>query len=168
MVVMVVMGRGERHPCSESGLKIQQRADSRHARYILMRRGDWYCRKSLNYLWSWLESWAGLALNSDHVTSRWPWRCHLNLASFSSHSCHKLMESISLSGFCSSLCNSREKGRAQFLKEWHCSSLHGKYIGKQWKQWETLFSWAPKSLQMVTAAMKLKDACSLKEKLWPT
>ena len=26
----------------------------------------------------------------------------------------------------------------------------------------------PKSLQMVTAAMKLKDACSLKEKLWPT
>ena len=28
--------------------------------------------------------------------------------------------------------------------------------------------WAPKSLQMVTAAMKLKDPCSLKEKLWPT
>ena len=32
---------------------------------------------------------------------------------------------------------------------------------KQWKQWQTLFCWAPKSLQMVTAAMKLKDACSL-------
>ena len=30
---------------------------------------------------------------------------------------------------------------------------------------ETLFSWAPKSLQIVTAAMKLKDACSLEEKL---
>ena len=30
------------------------------------------------------------------------------------------------------------------------------------------FSWAPKSLQMVTAAMKLKDACSLEEKLRPT
>ena len=29
---------------------------------------------------------------------------------------------------------------------------------KQWKQWETLFLGAPKSLQMVTAAMKLKDA----------
>ena len=28
-----------------------------------------------------------------------------------------------------------------------------------------LFSWAPKSLQMLTAAMKLKDPCSLKEKL---
>ena len=31
-----------------------------------------------------------------------------------------------------------------------------------------LFFWAPKSLQMVTAAMKLKDPCSLEEKLWPT
>ena len=29
-----------------------------------------------------------------------------------------------------------------------------------------LISWAPKSLQMVTAAMKLKDTCSLEEKLW--
>ena len=28
--------------------------------------------------------------------------------------------------------------------------------------------WAPKSLQMVTTAMKLKDACSLEEKLWST
>ena len=43
-----------------------------------------------------------------------------------------------------------------------------KSMGKQWKLWQTLFSWAPKSLQMVTAAMKLKDACSLEEKLWPT
>ena len=33
---------------------------------------------------------------------------------------------------------------------------------------ETLFSWTPKWLQMVTAAMKLKDACSLEEKLWQT
>ena len=39
---------------------------------------------------------------------------------------------------------------------------------KQWKQWETLFSWAPKSLQMVTAAMKLKDAYSFGKELWPT
>ena len=31
-----------------------------------------------------------------------------------------------------------------------------------------LFGGAPKSLQMVTAAMKLKGACSLEEKLWPT
>ena len=33
---------------------------------------------------------------------------------------------------------------------------------------ETLFSWAPKSLQMVTAAVKLKDTFSLEEKQWPT
>ena len=33
---------------------------------------------------------------------------------------------------------------------------------------ETLFWGAPKSLQMVTAAMKLKDANSLEGKLWPT
>ena len=37
--------------------------------------------------------------------------------------------------------------------------------GNQWKQWQTLFFGAPKSLQMVTAAMKLKDACSLEENL---
>ena len=37
--------------------------------------------------------------------------------------------------------------------------------GEQWKQWETLFSWAPKSLQMVTSAVKLKDTCSLEDKL---
>ena len=32
----------------------------------------------------------------------------------------------------------------------------------------TSFSWAPKSLLAVTAATKLKDTCSLEEKLWPT
>ena len=37
--------------------------------------------------------------------------------------------------------------------------------GEQWKQWLTLFFWAPKSLQMVIAAMKFKDACSLEGKL---
>ena len=37
--------------------------------------------------------------------------------------------------------------------------------GKQWKQCQTLFWGAPKSLQMVTAAMKLKDAYFLEEKL---
>ena len=40
--------------------------------------------------------------------------------------------------------------------------------GKQWKDCQTLFFWAPKSLQMVTAAMKLKDIYSLEGKLWPT
>ena len=41
-------------------------------------------------------------------------------------------------------------------------SLHGKQMGKQWL---TLFWGAPKSLQMVIAAMKLKDAYSLERDL---
>ena len=36
-------------------------------------------------------------------------------------------------------------------------------MGKQWKKWQTLFWGSPKSLQILTAAMKLKDACSLEE-----
>ena len=39
---------------------------------------------------------------------------------------------------------------------------------EQWKQWLTLFWGAQKSLQGVTAAMKLKDIYSLEGKLWPT
>ena len=53
--------------------------------------------------------------------------------------------------------------------KWHpIASLHGKQMGKQWKQWLTLFWGARKSLQMVTAAIKLKDTFFLEEKLWPT
>ena len=37
-------------------------------------------------------------------------------------------------------------------------------MGKQWKHWQTLFLGAPKSLQMVTAVIKLKDTCSKKKK----
>ena len=44
-------------------------------------------------------------------------------------------------------------------------SLHGKQMGKQWKHSQTLYFGVPKSLQMVTAVMKLKDAYSLEEKL---
>ena len=40
--------------------------------------------------------------------------------------------------------------------------------GEQWKQWETLFLGAPKSLQVVTPTMKLKDTRSLEKKLWLT
>ena len=40
--------------------------------------------------------------------------------------------------------------------------------GETLKTWLTLFFWAPKSLQMVIAAIKLKDAYSFKEKLLPT
>ena len=40
--------------------------------------------------------------------------------------------------------------------------------GERVEKWQTLFFGAPKSLQMVTVAMKLKDAYSLEEKLWQT
>ena len=44
-------------------------------------------------------------------------------------------------------------------------SFHGKQMGKKWKWWQILFSWVPKSMWTVIAAMKLKDACFLKGKL---
>ena len=40
--------------------------------------------------------------------------------------------------------------------------------GENWKQWQISVSWALKSLSMVTAAMKLKDAYSLERRLWTT
>ena len=40
--------------------------------------------------------------------------------------------------------------------------------GETMEQWEPLFSWAPKSLQMVTAAMKLKRFFLLGKKAWST
>ena len=40
--------------------------------------------------------------------------------------------------------------------------------GETMEKWQTVFSWAPKSLQMVIAAMEIKDACSLEEKPRPT
>jgi len=43
---------------------------------------------------------------------------------------------------------------------------HDKYKGEKWKQRQIFFWGAPKSLRTVTAAMKLKDVCSLEEKLW--
>ena len=47
------------------------------------------------------------------------------------------------------------------ITSWHID-------GETVKQWQTLFLGVPKSLQMVTAATELKDACSLEEKLRPT
>ena len=53
----------------------------------------------------------------------------------------------------------------QKQRSWHLvPSLHGKQMGKQWKQWLTLFLGAPKSLQMVIATMKLKDTYSLERR----
>ena len=46
-----------------------------------------------------------------------------------------------------------------------CPITSWQKMGKQWKQCQTLFLGAPKSLQMVIEAMKLKDAYPLEEKL---
>ena len=56
------------------------------------------------------------------------------------------------------------------LTEWlnWTDSLHNYIYIHIYIACQTLFFWAPKSLQMVTAAMKLKDAYSLEGKLWPT
>ena len=43
------------------------------------------------------------------------------------------------------------------LRSWHpVPTLHGKQMGRKWKQWQILFSWAPKSLQTINAVMKLR------------
>ena len=48
------------------------------------------------------------------------------------------------------------------------SITSSKLDGETMETMTDFFSWAPKSLQMVTTAMKLKDACSLEETLWQT
>ena len=54
----------------------------------------------------------------------------------------------------------------QKLRPWHLvSSLHGKWCGKKWKEWQTLFSWAPESLWTAASAVRLKDTWSLEGKL---
>ena len=48
------------------------------------------------------------------------------------------------------------------LISWHpIPLLHGKLMGKQLKRVTDLFPWAPESPQVVTAAMRLIEACSL-------
>ena len=50
------------------------------------------------------------------------------------------------------------------LKLWHpVPLLHSILMGKKWKPWQVLFSWAPKSLWMVTLAVKLKYTCPWKK-----
>ena len=45
------------------------------------------------------------------------------------------------------------------------NQFHTQFMCISWEVYEILFSWAPKSLQTLTAAMKLKDACSFEGKL---
>ena len=57
------------------------------------------------------------------------------------------------------------KFNIQKTKNMASSPITSWQIDKQWKQCQTSFFWAPKSLQIVTAAMKLKNAYSLEGKL---
>ena len=60
------------------------------------------------------------------------------------------------------------EAEAEVQFDWMGVRYHGiwsHHSQKQWKQCQTSFLGAPKSLQIVTAAMKLKDTCSLEEKL---
>ena len=67
----------------------------------------------------------------------------------------------------------KEESEKSWLKAQHSENEdHGiwshHFMGNRWgnsRNSQTLFSWAPKSLQLVTAARKLKDAYSLEEKL---
>ena len=59
----------------------------------------------------------------------------------------------------------------QFSRSVGSDFLQPYFMANRWgnsENWLTLFWGAPKSLQMVIAAMKLKDAYSLEVKLWPT
>ena len=56
----------------------------------------------------------------------------------------------------------------QKIKIMASSPITSWQIGEKWKQWQILFSWAPKSLWTETVSMKLKDGCFLEEKLWQT
>ena len=58
----------------------------------------------------------------------------------------------------------------KFKKQHHGICFHHfmENGGGQVEEVTDFLSWAPKSLQMVTVALKLEDACSLEEKLWST
>ena len=61
-----------------------------------------------------------------------------------------------------------EKAGLKFNIQKDCSIWSHHFMANRWRNngnSEKLFSWAPKSLQMLTAAVKLKDVCSLEEKL---
>ena len=102
------------------------------------------------------ETWAGAGTNDAHSGTWW-----LNLVLHQRHSRRP--------------CRLPWGGGGGGVRNWGCPCLSpaGKEDRKgltapaleQWKQWEILFSWAPDSLQMVTASMKLKDAYSLEGRL---
>ena len=115
------------------------------------------------------EKWTGSELGKEYVKGV---HCHpAYLTYMQSTSCDTLRaKSEELKDLLMKVKEECEKAGLKFSIQkwrlWHpVPSLHGKQMGKEW---QNLFSWGPKLLQMVTVAMKLKEAWSLEEKLWPT
>ena len=103
------------------------------------------------------------SLHFNHITGKWP-------QASTQHSPHHLTPGFPMLHLCQGSWKWLEKAGLKFstqkLRSWHpVPSLHGKQMGKNGNSDRLHFSWAPKSLQMVTATMKLKDTCSLEEKL---
>ena len=58
--------------------------------------------------------------------------------------------------------HSKNYSQKDIQHSWHpVPPHHHKQMREKWKQWQILFSWAPKPLWTLTAATKLKDTCSL-------
>ena len=116
-------------------------------------------------------SWETLGWKKHKLESRLPWEIPINLR-YADDTTH-MEESKEIKSLLMKVKEESEKAglklNIQKTKITSSGPITSWQIdGKQWKQWQTLFIRAQKPLQMVTPAMKLKDACSLEEKLWPT
>ena len=89
-------------------------------------------------------------------------KMHINLQGYIKHQVQD--SSLCFLNVFSFLCKSRQGcGLCDQIGQFSVIMVSVETVGKQWKQCQTLFFWAPKSLQMVIAAMKLKDATPWEE-----
>ena len=126
-------------------------------RPTLISRKDtpWFPNQSLSGKQAWKSS------TLPHATSAYPLSCQNFIVEELEHKEQDTTEKCVSSSDHRVLSNITTKK----LRSWHpAPSLHDKQTGKICKQWQTLFSWAPKSLWTVTAAMKVKDASSMGKK----
>ena len=104
---------------------------------------------------SWPRNWTRVSCIADRFFTGWTTReAHIQSTSCEMPGWRKESEKAGL------------KFNIQKTKIMASSSITSWQMGQKWKQWQTLFYWALKSLQMVTEAIKLEDTCFLEEKLW--
>ena len=134
------------------------------------RNGTWFCLFSkLDPVYLWV-SFTGKIPHSSLLAPTLgpgPWdsggACTLGLLTASSWCCVSCSSVLGLPG------RRQLKPEAQSDSSQASGPITSWQIGgKNWKQGQTLFSWALKLLWTVTAATKLKDACFLEEKQWQT